>query len=55
MIHETAIIHKKAKLSNNVTIGAYCNIGPNVEIDEGTIIHSHANIVGHTTIGKKNE
>ena len=34
MIHETAIIDPKAKISNNVKIGAYSVIGPNVEIGE---------------------
>ena len=31
MIHKTAIIDPKAKISNNVSIGAYSIIGPNVE------------------------
>jgi UDP-N-acetylglucosamine acyltransferase len=30
-------------------------IGPDVEIDENTIIHSHVNITGHTKIGKENK
>ena len=40
MIHKTAIIDPKAKIASNVEIGPYCVIGPNVEIDENTIIHS---------------
>ena len=32
MIHKTAIIDPKAKISTNVSIGAYTLIGPNVEI-----------------------
>ena len=32
MIHETAIINSKAKISSNVSIGAYTVIGPNVEV-----------------------
>ena len=32
MIHKTAIIDSKAKISKNVEIGPYCVIGPNVEI-----------------------
>jgi UDP-N-acetylglucosamine acyltransferase len=35
MIHTTAIIDPKAKLSENIKIGAYTVIGPNVEIGEG--------------------
>ena len=55
MIHKTAIIDDKANISNNVNIGPYCTIGANVTIGEGTIIHSHVNIVGNTTIGNNNE
>ena len=40
MIHKTAIIDPKAKISTNVSIGAYTIIGPNVEIGENSIIQS---------------
>ena len=55
MIHQTAIIHSKAKLDKNVQVGPYCVIGPNVEIGENTIIQSHVNISGNTKIGKGNK
>ena len=55
MIHPTAIINETAKIANNVIVGAFSVIGPNVEIGENTKIHSHVNITGYTTIGKKNE
>ena len=55
MIHETAIIGLKAKISKNVKIGPYSIIGPNVEIGENTEIHSHVNISGYTKIGKNNK
>ena len=55
MIHKTAIIVKKAIISNNVKIGAYSIIGPNVQIGENTIIQSHVSIVGQTKIGKNNK
>jgi len=55
MIHQTAIIDPKAKISANVNIGAYTIIGPNVEIGEDTNINSHVSIAGHTKIGKKNK
>ena len=32
MIHPTAIIDDKAKIANNVDVGAFSVIGPNVEI-----------------------
>ncbi len=55
MIHKTAIIDTKAKISSNVEVGPYSIIGPNVVIEEGTIIQSHANITGNTFIGKGNK
>ena len=55
MIHKTAIIDNKAKISNDVSIGAYSIIGPNVEIGPGTIIQAHVSIIGDTKIGKNNK
>ena len=55
MIHKTAIIDKDAKISNDVEIGPYCIIGPRVKIGSKTILHSHVNIVGNTSIGVNNE
>ena len=54
MIHKTAIVDPKAKISSNVKIGAFSVIGSNVEIDEGTIVQSHVSIIGNTKIGKRN-
>ena len=54
MIHETAIIHKSAKIANNVSIGPWTLIGPNVVIGEQTSIASHVVIKKNTTIGKNN-
>ena len=55
MIHSTAIIDPKAKISKNVQIGPYSVIGPNVEIGENTIIQSHVSISANTIIGKGNK
>ena len=55
MIHKTAIIDAKAKVSSSVEIGPYSVIGPNVEIGENVKIHSHVNICGNTLIGKGNK
>ena len=55
MIHKSALIDSKAKISDNVDIGPYCVIGPGVIIKENTKLHSHVNIKGNTTIGKNNE
>ena len=54
MIHKTAIVDSKAKISNNVEIGPYCIIGPEVEIGTNSVLYSHVNIVGNTKIGENN-
>lgn len=54
-IHSTAIIDPKAELADDVIVGAFTTIGPNVKIDSGTTIASHVVINGHTTIGKHNQ
>jgi len=53
-IHPTAQIAEGAHLAENVTIGAYAVIGPEVIIGEGTSVGSHTLIEGETVIGKNN-
>ena len=53
--HPTAIISKKAKLADSVTVGPYSIIGDNVKIGPATKIGSHCVIEGNTTIGKSCE
>jgi len=55
VIHKTAIISESAKIADNVEIGAYSIIGPEVKIENNNKIHSHVNIVGNTSIGSGNE
>ncbi len=55
MIHHTAIVNKKSKISETVEIGPYCTIGPDVELGSNTKLHSHVNIAGNTKFGKNNE
>ncbi len=50
-IHSTAIIDAHAQIGNNVVIGPYCVIGPQVKIDDGTLLLSHVVIEGRTRIG----
>lgn len=53
-IHPTSIIDKTAKIAEDVTIGPFCIIGPNVKIGSGTKLISHIVIDGYTTIGENN-
>tara|TARA_B100000614_G_C14437653_1_gene448875 strand:- start:34 stop:819 length:786 start_codon:yes stop_codon:yes gene_type:complete len=55
VIHHTAIVNKKSKISETVEIGPYCTIGPDVELGSNTKLHSHVNIAGNTKFGKNNE
>ena len=55
MIHKTAIVDPKAKISSNVKIGPFSVIGPNVEINENSEVQSHVSIIGNTKIGKNNK
>ena len=54
MFHKTAIISKKAKIHKNVSIGPFCIIDDNVEIDEGSKLISNIHISGNTYIGSNN-
>lgn len=53
-IHSTAIVDPAAQLADDIEIGAFSLIGPNVKIGPGCRIGSHVVIEGHTTIGEGN-
>jgi UDP-N-acetylglucosamine acyltransferase len=53
-IHPTAIIHARAKLGEDVSIGAYSLVGEHVEIGDNTAIGPHVVVTGRTTIGRDN-
>lgn len=54
-IHPTAIVEDGAQLADDVIIGPYCTIGPNVKLGHATKLISHVVIAGNTTIGKNSE
>ncbi|WP_263078880.1 acyl-ACP--UDP-N-acetylglucosamine O-acyltransferase [Endozoicomonas sp. Mp262] len=53
-IHPTAIVDPSARLADDVQVGPWTYIGPDVEIASGTVIHSHVVIKGPTRIGRNN-
>jgi len=55
LIHPQALIDKNAKIADNVHIGPFSVIGPDVEIEEGTRIGPHVVINGPTKIGRDNK
>ena len=54
MIHPTALIDPAAELAEDVQVGPYSIIGPDVKIGAGTVVESHVVIKGPTTIGRNN-
>jgi len=54
LIDSRAIIDAGASLSENVKVGPFSVIGPDVEIGAGTVIDSHVVIQGPTSIGRNN-
>jgi len=53
-IHPSAIVDTKARLADDVDIGAFAMIGPQVEIDAQCVIHPYAQVIGHTRLGRAN-
>ena len=51
-VHQTAIVHPKAELADDVSVGPYTVIGEHVRIGRGTRIDSHVVIEGWTEVGE---
>jgi len=54
VIDKRAVIDARARIAEDVTIGAFAVIGPEVEIGAGTWIGPHVVIQGPTRIGRDN-
>jgi UDP-N-acetylglucosamine acyltransferase len=54
VIADTACIDPRARIADDVEIGPYCVIGPDVTIGRGTRLIAHVFIDGITTIGDDN-
>lgn len=53
-IHPSSIVDSKAELADDVEIGPFCTVGPQVKIGAGTRLISHNVIDGDTVMGKGN-
>jgi UDP-N-acetylglucosamine acyltransferase len=53
VIHPSAIIESGAKIGNGVRIGPFCMVGADVELGEGSELHSHVVLAGRTSIGPR--
>jgi UDP-N-acetylglucosamine acyltransferase len=52
-IDPTARVASGAVIGNDVSIGPYCVIGPNVTLGDGCRLVAHVHIAGHTSIGPR--
>lgn len=53
-IHPTAVVSPYAELAEDVEVGAFAYIGPEVKIGSKTVIAHHASVDGNTTLGEEN-
>jgi len=53
-IHPSSIVDSKAELADDVEVGPFCTIGPEVKIGAGTRLMSHNVIAGDTILGERN-
>jgi len=53
-IDKTALVDPKAELADDVVVGPYCVVGPNVVLGAGCRLIHHVTIMANTTCGKNN-
>ncbi|MBB6429813.1 UDP-3-O-(3-hydroxymyristoyl)glucosamine N-acyltransferase [Algisphaera agarilytica] len=51
-IHATAVVHDTAELGEDVTVGAYCVIGPGVKVGARTVLHNHVTLLDDVRLGE---
>ena len=51
-IHPTAIVDERAQLGDDVEIGPYASVGPDVKLGARTVVQQGAIIRGHSTLGE---
>src|SRR6266498_4816479 len=50
-IHPTACVERAAEIAEDVEIGPYCIVGPDVAIEPGCRLVAHVHLAGHTSVG----
>jgi len=53
-ISPLAVVDANAHLAEDVEVGPFCIVGPNVTVGPGSKLLSHVVIQGHTTVGRDN-
>ena len=54
-VHPTAIVEAGARLGQDVVVGAYAYVGPDVTLGDGCVLHHHATVEGFTQLGPRCE
>jgi UDP-N-acetylglucosamine acyltransferase len=52
-VHPAAVVDPGAKLADDVVVGAFSWIGPNVELGTGVVVANHVSISGATRVGAR--
>ena len=52
-ISPRAIVEASAGLAEDVQVGPFCHVGPEVKIGPGTVLHAQVTVTGRTTIGAR--
>ena len=53
-VADNVSIHPRAEIDDDVEVGPFCVIGPNVRIGRGTKLENNVTLMGHVTIGERN-
>jgi len=53
-VADNVSIHPRAEIDDDVEIGPFCVIGPNVRIGRGTKLENNVTLMGHVSIGERN-
>lgn len=53
-ISPLALVDPRASIADDIEVGPFCIVGPDVTLGPGNKLISHVVITGHTTIGKNN-
>lgn len=51
-LHPTALVAPSCRLADDVTIGPFCQVGPEVELASGVVLDSHVIVHGRTRLGR---
>ena len=54
-IHPQACLDEKARLGEDVRVGPFCVVGPDVELGDRCVLHNNVTVTGKTRIGAGNE